>query len=124
MRRLSGFFCVALCFAAFSSSALAQDAYPSRPITLVVPFPPGGVADIVARPFAEALSRTLNTPVVIDNKPGAGGGIGMGYVAKSRPDGYTLLLALSSIAILPTSDTVSGRRPWYPLAHPTPPARP
>jgi tripartite-type tricarboxylate transporter receptor subunit TctC len=97
--------------------------YPSKPITLVVPFPPGGVADIVARPFAEALSRTLNTPVVIDNKPGAGGGIGMAYVAKSKPDGYTLLLALSSIAILPTSDTVSGRAPMYQLDQLIPLAR-
>ena len=123
MRRLIGFFCAALCFAASVSCALAQDAYPSKPITLVVPFPPGGVADIVARPFAEALSRTLNTPLVIDNKPGAGGGIGMGYVAKSRPDGYTLLLALSSIAILPTSDTVSGRAPMYQLDQLTPLAR-
>jgi tripartite-type tricarboxylate transporter receptor subunit TctC len=123
MRRLVGLLCAALCFAALLSSAVAQDAYPSKPITLVVPFPPGGVADIVARPFAEALGRTLNTPVVIDNKPGAGGGIGMAYVAKSKPDGYTLLLALSSIAILPTSDTVSGRAPMYQVDQLTPLAR-
>jgi len=122
MRPFSGF-CLALCFTAFAACALAQDVYPSKPITLVVPFPPGGVADIVARPFAEALSRTLNTPVVIDNKPGAGGGIGMAYVAKSKPDGYTLLLALSSIAILPTSDTVSGRAPMYQLDQLIPLAR-
>ena len=61
--------------------ASAQDVYPSKPITLIVPFPPGGVADIVGRPFAEALSRELKTPVIIENKPGAGGGIGMGAVA-------------------------------------------
>ena len=65
----------------------AQEAYPSKPITLVVPFPPGGVADIVARPAADALGRVLGAPVVIENKAGAGGGIGMAYVAKAKPDG-------------------------------------
>jgi tripartite-type tricarboxylate transporter receptor subunit TctC len=95
--------------------AIAQEAYPSKPITLVVPFPPGGVADIVARPAAEALSRALATPVVIENKAGAGGGIGMGYAAKAKPDGYTLLLALSSISILPEADKITGRSPMYQL---------
>jgi tripartite-type tricarboxylate transporter receptor subunit TctC len=103
--------------------ALAQDAYPSRPITLIVPFPPGGVADIVARPFADALSRELKTPVVIENKAGAGGGIGMGFVAKAKPDGYTLLLALSSISILPEADKITGRAPLYQLDQFTPIAR-
>jgi tripartite-type tricarboxylate transporter receptor subunit TctC len=106
-----------------ASFAAAQDAYPSRPITLVVPFPPGGVADIVGRPFADALSRELKTPVVIENKPGAGGGIGMGAVAKAKPDGYTLLLALSSISILPEADKVLGRAPLYQLDQFTPIAR-
>jgi tripartite-type tricarboxylate transporter receptor subunit TctC len=101
----------------------AQDAYPSKPITLVVPFPPGGVADIVGRPFADALSRELKVPVVIENKPGAGGGIGMGAVAKAKPDGYTLLLALSSISILPEADKVLGRAPLYQLDQFTPIAR-
>jgi tripartite-type tricarboxylate transporter receptor subunit TctC len=103
--------------------AAAQDAYPSRPITLIVPFPPGGVADIVGRPFADALSRELKSPVVIENKPGAGGGIGMGAVAKAKPDGYTLLLALSSISILPEADKVLGRAPLYQLDQFTPIAR-
>jgi tripartite-type tricarboxylate transporter receptor subunit TctC len=106
-------------FAALSLAALplayADEPYPSRPITLVVPFPPGGVADIVGRPFADALSRELKTPVVIENKPGAGGGIGMGLVAKAKPDGYTLLLALSSISILPEADKVLGRASLYRL---------
>src|ERR1700682_4457459 len=95
--------------------AHAQDVYPSKPITLIVPFPPGGVADIVGRPFADALSRELKTPVIIENKAGAGGGIGMGLVAKAKPDGYTLLLALSSISILPEADKVIGRTPLYQL---------
>ena len=103
--------------------ASAQDVYPSKPITLIVPFPPGGVADIVGRPFAEALSRELKTPVIIENKPGAGGGIGMGAVAKAKPDGYTLLMALSSISILPEADKVLGRAPLYQLDQFTPIAR-
>ena len=103
--------------------AYSQDVYPSKPIALVVPFPPGGVADIVARPAADAMSRVLNTPIVIENKAGAGGGIGMGYVAKSRPDGYTLLLALSSISILPEADRITGRAPMFQLDQLVPIAR-
>src|SRR6202158_6460264 len=89
--------------------AHAQDAYPSKPIALIVPFPPGGVADIVARPAADAMSRVLDAPIVIENKAGAGGAIGMAYVAKAKPDGYTLLLALSSSSILPEADRITGR---------------
>ena len=70
-----------------SSLAFAQGAWPTRSITMVVPFPPGGLADLVARPVAEAMSRDLGQPVVIENKAGAGGGIGMSYVAKAKPDG-------------------------------------
>jgi tripartite-type tricarboxylate transporter receptor subunit TctC len=118
-------YAIAVMFAALSGihPALAQDAYPSKPITLIVPFPPGGVADIVGRPFADALSRELKTPVIIENKAGAGGGIGMGLVAKAKPDGYTLLLALSSISILPEADKVIGRTPLYQLDQFTPIAR-
>ena len=108
---------------AFAATAAAQEAYPSKPITLIVPFPPGGVADIVGRPFADALSRELKIPVVIENKAGAGGGIGMSLVAKAKPDGYTLLLALSSISILPAADKVIGRAPLYQLDQLTPIAR-
>jgi hypothetical protein len=101
--------------ALLGASASAQDVYPSKPITLIVPFPPGGVADIVARPAADALGRVLGAPVVIENKAGAGGGIGMAYVAKAKPDGYTLLLALSSVSILPEADKIIGRAPMYQL---------
>jgi len=114
---------LAVAASAAAAPAVAQDAYPSKPIALVVPFPPGGVADIVARPFADALSRELKTPVVIENRPGAGGGIGMGYVAKAKPDGYTLLMALSSISILPEADKVTGRTPLYQLDQFAPIAR-
>ena len=111
----------ALAFAA--PAALAQEAFPAKPIALVVPFPPGGVADIVARPVADAMGRHLNVPVVVENKSGAGGGIGMGYVAKAKPDGYTLLLALSSISILPVADQVTGRAPMFELKQFAPVAR-
>jgi len=65
--------------------------YPDKPITLVVPFPPGGVADTVARPVAEAMARELKQSVVIDNKSGAGGAVGIGHAARAAGDGYTLL---------------------------------
>ena len=115
--------CGAVAAVALTASAWAQEPFPSKPVTLVVPFPPGGVADIVARPAADAMSRYLKQPVVIENKAGAGGGIGMGYVAKAKPDGYTLLLALSSISILPEADKVTGRAPLYALDNFAPIAR-
>ena len=107
----------------FAAATMAQETFPSRPISLVVPFPPGGVADIVGRPVADAMSRYLNSPVIVENKAGAGGGIGMGFVAKAKPDGYTLLLALSSISILPEADKVTGREPLYQLNQLVPIAR-
>jgi tripartite-type tricarboxylate transporter receptor subunit TctC len=115
--------CACVAALALVTSAAAQENFPARPIALVVPFPPGGVADIVARPVADAMGRVLNTPVVIENKAGAGGGIGMAYVAKARPDGYTLLMALSSISIIPEADKVTGRAPMYQLNQFVPIAR-
>jgi tripartite-type tricarboxylate transporter receptor subunit TctC len=104
-------------------AAAQAPAWPSRPITLIVPFPPGGLADIVARPVAEALARDLGQPVVIDNKPGAGGGIGMGLAAKSKPVGHTLLMALSSLTVLPEADVILGRAPMFSLQDLRPVAR-
>ena len=94
------------------SSALAQ-AWPDKPITMIVPFPPGGVADTVARPVAEALGRELKQPIVVENRAGAGGALGMGVAARAPADGYTVLLSLSSISILPEADKILGRRPAY-----------
>ena len=95
--------------------ATAQAPYPTKPITMIVPFPPGGLADIVARPVAEAMSRDLGQPVVIENKAGAGGGIGMGLAAKAPADGYTVLLSLSSLTVLPEADVVLGRQQMFAL---------
>ncbi len=93
--------------------AAAQGAFPTKSITMIVPFPPGGLADIVARPVAEAMSRDLGQPVVIENKGGAGGGIGMGLAAKAPADGYTILMALSSFSVIPEADALLGRQPMY-----------
>lgn len=93
--------------------AAAQAAYPSKPITMIVPFPPGGLADLVGRPVAEAMSRELGQTVVIENKGGAGGGIGMAQASKAPADGYTILLALSSFSVIPEADTLLGRAPMY-----------
>jgi tripartite-type tricarboxylate transporter receptor subunit TctC len=99
----------------FTGFAAAQAGFPAKPVTMIVPFPPGGLADIVARPVAEAMSRDLGQPVVIENKAGAGGGIGMGLAAKAPADGYTVLLSLSSLTVLPEADAVLGRQQMFAL---------
>ncbi|CAN7228037.1 MULTISPECIES: Bug family tripartite tricarboxylate transporter substrate binding protein [Acidovorax] len=76
--------------------AMAQDKFPSRPITLVVPFPPGGSVDIMARQYSEPLSRVLGVPIVVENRAGAGGSVGAQYVARSKADGYTLVVSSQS----------------------------
>ncbi len=100
---------------AVSTLAAAQSSYPDRAITMIVPFPPGGVADTVARPVAEALARELKQTIVVENKAGAGGALGMGVAARAPADGYTLLLTLSSISILPEADRILDRKPAYQL---------
>jgi tripartite-type tricarboxylate transporter receptor subunit TctC len=82
--------------------ANAQDAYPSKPIRLILPFPPGGGTDILGRLVAERLGARLGQPVVTDNRGGAGGNLGAEAAAHSAPDGYTLLLAAPSLAISPS----------------------
>src|SRR3954465_4251635 len=101
--------------ALFSPISFSQEAYPSRAVTMVVPFPPGGVADIVGRPLAAMMEKSLKHPVVIVNRTGAGGALGMREVAKAAPDGYTLLMGLSSISIFPVSERVNGKQPAYEL---------
>ena len=80
-------------------AAASPAAYPSRPIRLIVPFPPGGAPDVVARLIGDDMSRTLGQPIIIEYKPGASANIGMNYVARAKPDGYTILLASASLAI-------------------------
>ena len=108
---------------ALSACTVAAQDYPTRQITMIVPFPPGGVADTVARPVAESMARLLRQPVIVENRAGAGGGVGMAAVARSAPDGYTVLLALSSISIIPEADRLLKRAPMYELKQFTPIAR-
>ena len=91
----------------------AQEAYPTRPVTIVSPYPPGGAADLTARPFAPALERALKQPVVVVNKPGAGGAVGTQSVAVAPADGYTLLLTVFSISTIPEADRLAGRTPTF-----------
>jgi tripartite-type tricarboxylate transporter receptor subunit TctC len=95
--------------------AQAQE-FPTRPLTMIVPFPPGGVADIVGRPLAATMEKTLGRPIVVVNRPGAGGSVGMTAAAKADPDGYTILMALSSISIFPVSDPLQGRAAPYQIS--------
>src|ERR1044072_1775533 len=104
-------------------SAAAQTAWPSQSMTIVVPFAPGGQADLAARPLAWGLTRVLGQSVVVDNRAGAGGAIGAAAVLKGAPDGHTMLMALSAIAVLPGAERVSGRPPSYEMSQFTPIAR-
>ncbi len=104
-------------------NALAQEDYPNRPISLIVPFPPGGVADIVGRPVADSMGRFLKQPFAVENRAGAGGAVGMAAVARAKADGYSLLMALSSVTILPEADKVLQRAPLFQLNQLKPIAR-
>ncbi len=103
----------ALILVVSAGAAMADEPYPSRPITLIAPFPPGGIADLTGRPLAAAMEKVLKNPVALVNRQGAAGAVGMQSVAVSKPDGYTLLVALSSISIIPEADKLFGRAPAY-----------
>ena len=94
-------------------TAGATEPYPSRPIQLIVPFPPGGLTDLVGRPFASSLEKVLKQPVAVVNKAGAGGVVGMQAASIAKPDGYTLMVALSAISVMPEIDIIFGRPPTY-----------
>lgn len=94
---LTGFALIALSFVA-TLSGRAAETWPSRPVSLIVPFGPGTTSDIVARSLAQSLSQSLDRPVIVENKGGAGGNIAGGFVARATPDGYTLLLATTGPA--------------------------
>jgi tripartite-type tricarboxylate transporter receptor subunit TctC len=106
---------IAMLFALLAFGAQAQD-YPTKPITMIVAFPPGGVAELVGRPLAASMEKTLGQPVIILNRPGAGGAIGTTAAAKAAPDGYTILMTLSSISIFPVSDPLEGKPAPYQIS--------
>lgn len=114
MRRpLSGLGLFVLLTAIAAGPVWAQEPYPTRPISMVVAFPPGGVADNTARPVAAALERILKQPVTVLNKAGAAGAVGYQATATSKPDGYTLLMALVSVSVLPEVDKLFARPQNY-----------
>src|SRR5262249_16186709 len=92
---------LALVLAALLAPALAQQAFPNKPITIVVPFSPGGGNDILARVVAPKMGQILGTTVIVDNKPGAGGNLGSDFVAHAAPDGATLVIASSQVTMNP-----------------------
>ena len=123
---------------ALPSRAIAQaDDYPNRPLRMVLPFPPGGSTDRIGRLVADKMSVGLKQPVIVDYRPGAGGNIGIGAVAKANPDGYTILLCSSTISVSPSMyrkldyDTqrdlapigLAARIPSVVVVHPSVPAR-
>jgi len=101
-----------------SGTALSQTGYPNRPVTLVVPVPPGGILDTVARMVVPSMAQTLGQPVVIDNKAGAGGNIAASFVAKSAPDGYNLLVGYSMFHV--GNPSMYPNLSWDPLRDFTP----
>jgi tripartite-type tricarboxylate transporter receptor subunit TctC len=104
--------------------ALADTAWPTHTISMIVPFPAGGQADLAARPVALALENILGKSVIVDNRAGgAGGAIGNAAAARAEPDGYTLLMTLSSLAVLPEADRLFDRPPVYEVSQFTPIAR-
>jgi tripartite-type tricarboxylate transporter receptor subunit TctC len=103
----------ALASAPWARRAGAQDAYPSRAITVINPFPPGGVSDTITRPLNAALEAVLKQPVILENKPGAAGAVGAQFVVAAKPDGYTLLTHLVSISGFAAVDRLFGREPKF-----------
>ena len=102
---------IAVAFAAaFIATAAQAQAYPDRPIRLIAPFPAGGLADVLARAIGDEMSKSLGQPVIVENRAGAGGNTGADAVAKSAPDGYTLLM--SSAGILTANPHLYAKMPF------------
>jgi tripartite-type tricarboxylate transporter receptor subunit TctC len=110
LRVLSAVF---LMLSSLAGSVAAQEAYPTRTINLVSPYPPGGAADLTARPLAPALERALKQSVVVVNRVGAGGAVGTQFVSTAPADGYTLMITVFSISTIPEADRVAGRKPRW-----------
>lgn len=96
-----------------AGGAWAQEAFPARPVSIIVPFPPGGATDLIARPLAAALQRHWNQSVVLQNRGGAGGAIGMAAGVAARPDGYTGVIAHVSYSSIPAADALFERQPSF-----------
>jgi len=109
---------VALFVSLASASSLAQQTYPARPVRIVAPFAPGGLADVLSRAVGERLQKQLGQPFVVENRPGAGGNIGADLVARAEPDGYTLLM--SSAGILTINQFLYTAMPFDPASALTP----
>lgn len=97
----------------WAGGTAAQVAYPTRTINLISPYPPGGAADLTARPLAPALERVLKQSVIVVNRTGAGGAVGTQFVATAPADGYTLMITVFSISTIPEADRVAGRKPRF-----------
>ena len=104
---------LALPLLGLAGRAAAQAEFPNRPVTIIVPFPPGGATDLIARPLGAALQRVWDQSVVLQNRGGAGGGIGMAAGALAKPDGYTALIAHVSYSSIPAADALFGRAPSF-----------
>lgn len=98
-----------------AGQTFADEPYPNHPVNVIVPFPPGGVAELTGRPALYVLSKQLKQQFILINKPGAGGSIGAAAVTTAKPDGYTLLLALASVSTNPEADKMAGRTPAFQL---------
>ena len=106
-----------------SSATWAQGAYPQKPVTLIVPFPAGGIADLSARALKASLDKALGQPVLIVNRPGASGAIGAAAVTNATADGYTLMYTLSSLASVPEQAVLNGQKAPFTLDQFVPVAR-
>jgi len=95
------------------AGVFANEPWPVKLISMTIPFPPGGVATVVGRPVVEGMNKVLDKPIVMESRPGAGGAIGNAYVAKSKPDGYNVLFAMSSVSTIPETDKIAGKSPSY-----------
>jgi len=104
---------IAVLLSLVAGAYAADEPYPTRPITIINPFPPGGLADLTMRPLVGAMERILKQPVILVNKPGAAGAVGMQSVAVAKPDGYTIMVSVPAISLLPEVDLLFGRTPVF-----------